>query len=253
MDQKTQFDGLLVVWIVLGLGSGIGLIFIAAPYGRHRHRRAGPTLENRLGWVLMEAPAPLVFGACFALGERREGWTPWFFLLLWQAHYAHRAFIYPLRLRSHERRMPLTVAGMGFLFNAINGFMNGRYLFSLSENYPDAWLVDARFLAGTLLFLGGYVINRGADRTLRQLRRPGEAGYAIPYGGFYRWVSCPNYLGEIVEWVGWAVATWSLAGLSFAIWTAANLVPRARSHHQWYRQRFADYPRERRRLIPGLW
>jgi hypothetical protein len=53
-------------------------------------------------------------------------------------------------------------------------------------------------------------------------------------------------------WTGWAVATWSLAGLSFALFTAANLIPRAVSHHRWYRRTFADYPRRRKAVIPGL-
>ena len=95
--------------------------------------------------------------------------------------------------------------------------------------------------------------NRQADHTLRSLRRPGKSGYRIPHGGLYRWVSCPNYLGEIVEWTGWAVMTWSLAGLSFAVWAAANLAPRAWAHHAWYRKYFAEYPPERRALLPGLW
>ena len=69
----------------------------------------------------------------------------------------------------------------------------------------------------------------------------------------YRWISCPNYFGEIIEWIGWAIATWSLAGLAFALWTAANLVPRAYSHHQWYRESFTDYPPERKALVPRLW
>jgi protein-S-isoprenylcysteine O-methyltransferase Ste14 len=69
----------------------------------------------------------------------------------------------------------------------------------------------------------------------------------------YRWISCPNYLGEIVEWSGWALATWSLPGLAFAVWTAANLAPRAHSHHLWYREHFEDYPPQRKALLPGLW
>ena len=43
---------------------------------------------------------------------------------------------------------------------------------------------------------------------------------------------------------------WSLAGLSFAVYTFANLAPRAFSNHAWYREKFADYPRGRRALIP---
>jgi protein-S-isoprenylcysteine O-methyltransferase Ste14 len=74
----------------------------------------------------------------------------------------------------------------------------------------------------------------------------------IPRGGLFRWVSAPNYLGEMMEWVGFAIATWSLAGAAFAVWTIANLLPRAVSNHRWYRSKFADYPPERRALIPWI-
>ena len=35
--------------------------------------------------------------------------------------------------------------------------------------------------------------------------------------GVHRYVRHPNYLGEIVQWTGWAIMTWSLAGLAFAL------------------------------------
>jgi steroid 5-alpha reductase family enzyme len=135
----------------------------------------------------------------------------------------------------------------------LNSYVNGWYLFTLSGGYPNRWLTDPRFVVGLLLFLTGFTINRQADRTLRHLRQCDACGYAIPYGGLYRWISCPNYLGEIVEWSGWALATWSLPGLAFAVWTAANLAPRAHSHHLWYREHFEDYPPQRKALLPGLW
>ena len=103
------------------------------------------------------------------------------------------------------------------------------------------------------MFVSGFIINRWADRKLRGLRKAGETAYQIPFGGLYQYISCPNYLGEIVEWCGWALATWSLAGLTFAIWTIANLAPRARSNHRWYREHFSAYPPERRALVPGVW
>ena len=49
------------------------------------------------------------------------------------------------------------------------------------------------------------------------------------------------------------MATWSLPGLAFAVWTVANLMPRARAHHKWYGNYFPDYPQERKALVPGLW
>jgi steroid 5-alpha reductase family enzyme len=114
-------------------------------------------------------------------------------------------------------------------------------------------LSHPRTIIGVFIFVVGFIINRWSDRILRSLRtHPGD-DYQVPYGGLFRWVSCPNYLGEIIEWTGWAIATWSLPGLSFAIWTVANLAPRARAHHAWYQAHFQDYPARRKALIPGIW
>ena len=58
--------------------------------------------------------------------------------------------------------------------------------------------------------------------------------------------------GEILEWVGFAIMTWCLPGLIFAIWTMANLIPRASAHHKWYRNEFGDYPKDRKAIIPFI-
>ena len=97
------------------------------------------------------------------------------------------------------------------------------------------------------------VINISSDNILFSLRKKGVQDYKIPKKGLFKWVSSPNYLGEIIEWFGWALATWSFAGLSFAIWSLANLMPRARSNHKWYLDNFSDYPTERKALIPKIW
>ncbi len=253
MNEQMIFNALLISMFALAVITTFALFFITAPYGRHTRKGWGPTTDERIGWIVMEAPAPLVFAVCFVLGVHSDTLTAWVFLLVWEAHYLHRAFIYPLGLRTTGRQMPVVIAGMGFLFNVLNGYLNGRYLFTFSGGYPPSWLKDARFVVGMALFLMGYVINRQADRTLRHLRPPGESGYAIPHGGMYRWISCPNYFGEILEWFGWAIATWSLVGLAFFAWTTANLAPRAQSHHLWYREEFEDYPTDRRALLPRLW
>ena len=253
MNELTVFNVLLICWFVLAVVVFTALFFVVAPYGRHIRSGWGYTVGNRTGWVVMEALAPMVFAVCFVLGNHTSNTTAFAFLILWEAHYIHRAFIYPFGLRGIARRMPLSVVGFGLLFNAMNGYLNGRYIFSFSGGYPNEWLGDPRFIAGLLIFLAGFAINRQADRILRSLRQPGESGYNISHSGLYRWISCPNYLGEITIWVGWAVATWSLPGLAFAFWTMANLMPRARAHHAWYQEYFPDYPPERKALVPGLW
>ena len=106
-----------------------------------------------------------------------------------------------------------------------------------------------QFLIGVAVFAGGFAINVQADTVLIRLRRK-SPHYRTPEGGLFRWISCPNYLGEIVEWCGWAILTWSWAGLSFAVWTAANLVPRAVAHHRFYGTHIEGYPASRKAILP---
>ena len=114
-------------------------------------------------------------------------------------------------------------------------------------------MTSLRTLLGVVFFLGGAAINISADVLVQQQRDASSDRYIVPVGGLFRWISCPNYLGEILEWIGWAIATGSLAGLSFAIWTVANLAPRAYAHHRWYQQKFPNYPGARKALVPYIW
>jgi 3-oxo-5-alpha-steroid 4-dehydrogenase 1 len=253
ITESSVYSGFIIASFILAAGVFIALFFVNAPYGRHVRRGWGASIPCRLGWLVMEAPAALLFVLYFELGSAPKNLAMFAFLALWEAHYIHRAFIYPFSLSDGRKKMPLLVTALAVFFNVGNTYTNGRYLFTLSGGYPNAWLVDPRFIAGVIIFIAGFIINRWADRVLRDLRQPGETGYRIPQGGLYRWISCPNYFGEMIEWAGWAIATWSLPGLAFAVWTFANLAPRARAHHAWYHEHFAEYPRERRALIPGVW
>lgn len=249
MTEATFYDWLLIGFAVVAALTFPFLFFVTAPYGRHTREGWGPKINATLGWVLMEWPSPVLFAVCFALGDRPVSVASILFLVLWEAHYVHRAFIFPFRRRGGQKDMPLSIAASGFLFNVINGYLNGRYLFQFGPDY-EAWTTDPRLYIGAALFILGYAINQHADHVLFNLRKPGETGYKIPRGGLYRFVSSPNYFGEIVEWFGFALLTWSPAALVFALWTTANLLPRAISHHRWYKERFPDYPPERKAIVP---
>jgi 3-oxo-5-alpha-steroid 4-dehydrogenase 1 len=245
-------DALIVAsWALMAVGAvtfGI-LWWVSAPYGRFMREGWGPTLSSRLGWMLMEAPSAVGFLGVYSLGAHRMEVAPVLLLLLWQVHYVYRAFVFPLRLRERGKRMPWVIVGMGLFFNGVNTWLNARWI-SDSGSYDRAWLWDPRFVAGVALFATGYAVNQHADAVLLALRPKGDAGYRIPFGGLYRWVSCPNYFGEILEWGGWALATWSWPGLAFAVFTVTNLAPRALATHHWYRRTFTDYPPHRKALVP---
>jgi 3-oxo-5-alpha-steroid 4-dehydrogenase 1 len=253
MNERTIYNILVLVSFFSAVGVFIALFFVSAPYGRHLRKGWGPGTTNLAGWMVMESPSALLFAFYFAMGSAPKNIPLILFFVLWEAHYVHRAFIYPLTIRDGHKTMPVSVMLLAFGFNLGNSYINGRYLFTFSGGYPNSWVLDPRFITGVVLFISGYIMNRWADTILRGLRRPGETGYSVPYGGPFDWVSCPNYLGEIVEWVGWAIATWSIPGLAFAVWTIANLAPRAHSHHAWYRSHFPNYPQKRRALLPGIW
>lgn len=239
-------------FLELGLGvvTVVALLFVTAPYGRHQRRGWGPGVEQRLGWVLMELPAVAVWAAIFALGDHRAELAPLALLAIWQTHYLHRTFIFPLRIPAANKTTPLSIVALAVVFNVLNAYVNARWV-SHFGSYDAAWLRSPQFLLGAALFAIGLFINIRSDYALLALRKSrSDGGYGVPRGGLFEVISCPNYFGELLEWIGWAILTWSLAGTAFAVYTAANLVPRAIAHHRWYREKLPDYPAGRRAVIP---
>ncbi|UCC41372.1 MAG: DUF1295 domain-containing protein [Candidatus Aminicenantes bacterium] len=253
MSEYLIYKILLIAIFALAIIVFPTLLLIPAPYGRHSRPGWGPSINARCGWAIMETPAVLIFIICFAFGNKRVGVIPLLFLIMWLTHYLHRTYVYPFRMRAREKRMPILIMLLAFTFNLINGYLNGRYLFAFAADYPLSWIKDPRFITGFILFISGFTINLHSDSVLRSLRAADEKGYKIPHGGLFEYVSSANYFGEIVEWCGWALATWSLPGLAFALFTIANLAPRAQAHHEWYRREFPGYPKKRKALIPFLY
>ncbi|KAM9065904.1 3-oxo-5-alpha-steroid 4-dehydrogenase 2 isoform 3-T3 [Sarcophilus harrisii] len=158
-------------------------------------------------------------------------------------------FIYSLLTRGSP--FPLKLLFPGLIFCTVNGFLQGHYLIYCAE-YPDEWFTDVRFTSGIFLFFLGMTINIHSDYLLRHLRKPGETSYKIPQGGLFTYISGANYFGEIVEWIGYAMATWSLPGLAFAFFSLCFLGKRAREHHRFYLKKFQDYPKSRKAIIPFI-
>lgn len=252
MLSPEMYKYLLYAWIALAFITFFLLLKITAPYGRHTTTSWGPMLNSNWGWFLMELPVIVVFSWLFFTGKAEKSIPVYIFYGLFMLHYVHRVFIFPLRRRSNGKQMPWTIVGLAVVFNLCNGFFNGYWFGSLTPVYDISWLADPRFIAGVVLFVSGMVINQTADNTLFNLRKGGKKGYYIPQGGLFKYVSSPNLLGEIIEWLGWALMSWCLPSFAFALWTMANLIPRALDHQRWYHRRFPDYPKDRKVVIPYL-
>jgi len=226
------------------------LLRITAPYGRHHAPGWGPSLPNRLAWFLMELPALLVPALVLVAGltERLPAaWVPW---LMWSTHYGYRTLVFPALMRPSGKNFPLLLVVFAISFNILNGYNNAQALLDNVESGIP--LLTGHFILGSLLFCMGFWIHLQSDAIIRQLRADGSTGYRIPQGFLFRFVGSPQYLGEIIQWMGWAVLTWSWAGLAFALFTACNLVPRALADHNWYEKNFENYPEQRKVIIPGV-
>ncbi|MEQ9301005.1 MAG: DUF1295 domain-containing protein [Cyclobacteriaceae bacterium] len=242
------FDYLVWGWIAIAVITFMFLLKIKQPYGRHTTDGWGMMVNNNWGWFWMELPALIVMPVLALTGPTELQLPQLIIVALWSIHYINRTLIFPFRLKTKGKKMPLSIVLSAVFFNGINGFVNGYFLGHLSEgNSGLSWTL---FLGVALFFLG-MVINQRSDNHLLNLRKE-NTGYAIPRAGLFNWISCPNYFGEIIEWTGFAIAAASLPAASFAIWTAANLIPRALNHHDWYQEKFEDYPKDRKAVIPYL-
>ena len=236
---------LTVLWIIIGLVIfPINLIY-KAPYGRHTSKKWGISIDNKLGWIIMELPALVVCPAIYFY-FKIDFDISIMFICLWIIHYFNRTIIFPFRIKTKGKKMPLAIVISAFFFNIVNGLINGYFLSNINLHSVSIFLIT-----GFLLFVLGLYINISSDNKLINLRKI-KKGYFVPKGGLFKYISCPNFFGEILEWFGFALMTFNIGSLSFFIWTCCNLIPRALAHHTWYKNKFNEYPKERKAILPFL-
>ncbi|MGJ8670116.1 MAG: 3-oxo-5-alpha-steroid 4-dehydrogenase [Oceanococcus sp.] len=257
--ELETFHLILIFWGLIAIPSALSIMWVKVlpMSSRADNSKLGllGTIDKRMGWIIMEIPVIATVLLCYWAGIEASGSTvnvSVVFVAAFVVHYFNRGFIFPFRIKVAGKRMPVVSMLSSMMFYIINSYLIGYY-FGALKSYPLEWLWDPRFIIGILVFLGGFVINIQSDNILMRLRAPGESGYKIPKGGLYKYVSCPNYLGEILEWVGFAIMSWSLMGVVYAFWVALPLIPQAILAHRWYQEKFpATYPLERKAIFPYL-
>jgi 3-oxo-5-alpha-steroid 4-dehydrogenase 1 len=257
----THFDTTLTVALAVVALTILGAIWVQTPYGRFADDRYGFSLDPRLGWFLMELPAPVTFIYFYAQGPNAWAPYPLFILFVWVIHYANRGFIMPALMRvphGQKSSFSLFVVLIGVGVTSLHGYLNGTWASTFSDLVGWAAFADPRFMVGALIYYGAFILNLQSDHIVRNLRTKEEVAqgikrYRIPRGGLFEYVSCPSYLTELVFWIGFSLFTWSLAGVYILAISMANLIPRAKATHRWYQEKFPDYPARRKILIPFVW
>jgi len=248
MLEFLSVSRFLIIWILIAIVIFPIQLFVTVPYGRHTNKSWGPMLSNQLGWIVMETWALITFWFIY-IKYFNANYYSIFFAILYTLHYIHRSFIFPLRTKTKGKEMPLLIALFALIFNSVNAGCLAYYIAKLSL-YPVNYFLHWNFILGFILFFAGAFINIKSDDILINLRKPGETGYKIPQGFLFRYISCPNHFGEMLEWFGFMLMIWNLAGVAFFVWTVSNLLPRAWQHHKWYISHFTSYPVDRKAVLP---
>merc|ERR1712187_969047 len=222
-------------------------------YQRMMDVSSGPTLPIWLSWWTMEQPSFWVPFAFQFYSVAQQGLQSGnVFLLMVQIHYFQRSFIFPFLSRG--RPFPVLHWVLAFTFCICNGTMQSLDLLygGHYDGLSDACSIRALF--GYLIFIFGMYTNIHCDGLLRNLRKPGEAGYKIPRGGMFKYISGANLWGECVEWFGFAIATMSPTAWLFSLFNFVGIGGRAIAKHDWYMKKFDTYEQEnRKRFVPFIW
>ncbi len=257
----------IYLWVMIGIAAVvfICLYFVNAGYGQFTNSKWGKAINNKLAWFLMEFPIFLAMIVIWLCSPHRFDLVPMIFLLIFETHYLQRSLIFPWLLKG-KSKMPLAVMFMGIAFNILNAMMQGYWIFFesykanyhvLGLSYTDmAWLWSPQFIIGTCIFIFGFVVNLRSDYIIRHLRKNDEdTKHYLPQGFMFEYVTSANYFGELMEWLGFAILTWSISGLVFFIWTFANLVPRANALYKRYQSEFGEEMKAKKlkRVFPFIY
>ena len=232
----------------------VACMLISAPYGRYTTSKGwGVQIPAKIAWIAMESPnlwMPIVIYSYYP-SQFIMTLPSYILLSMFVSHYINRTIIYPLRMPVNCSEMPISVAWLAFSYCCWNAYTQVLSL-CVVTSYNKDWIFDKRFLIGFSIFLMGMYLNICSDKTLLAIRSKGTRD--IPRGGLFEYISCANYGAEIFEWIGYAIACWSLPAAAFAFYTFCNIGPRGYRHHQWYQQKFKEnYPTNRKAVIPFLW
>lgn len=223
-----------------------------AEYGRYNKPKLCTwALQPRVAWMFQESPAFFIPFYFYWTDQHLTDYGK-FLTCLIIFHYAYRSFVFPFLIYS-KNKTPIDIVLMAFVFCVWNGFIQGSWN---AYYQPEIDKFHPRFFVffGVWLFAIGFIIHLICDLHLISLRSRDSSTYGIPRGHLFEYISCPNYFGECLQWLGYAIAARSFPAIAFAFFTMCNLAPRAMSHHYWYRTHFGSkYPDERKALIPLIW
>ncbi|KAG6042218.1 hypothetical protein E4U41_002561 [Claviceps citrina] len=186
-------------------------------------------------------------------GADPMSWTQWLSFGMIVAHFVKREIETLFVHKFSANTMPVfNIFKNSFFYWALSGLLCATSIYSPRSlaARADQPLVD---LVGLALYLFSETGNALVHLYLSSLRSPGGTERKIPSGYGFAIVTCPNYMYEILAWVGIIIASrdWSVA--LFISIGAAQMYTWAKGKEMAYRKEFPDkYKKKRFVILPGL-
>ena len=131
----SNYEIFVYGWIAIGFLSFPFILRYDAPYGRHTSNSWGPLVDNKIGWIVMELPALIICPLLVLSSGNPLSDVTIFFIVLWVIHYFNRSVIFPLRIKTKKKKMPLIITVLAFFFNIVNVLVNGIYFGNIKFDY----------------------------------------------------------------------------------------------------------------------
>ena len=113
---------ILYSWIAFAIMVFFILLKMPAPYGRHTTAKWGPLISNKWGWMIMELPVLIVLWLFIAPAISKISTVSWLMIGLFCMHYINRIFVFPFRIHTPGKKIPLVIVFSAVFFNIMNGF-----------------------------------------------------------------------------------------------------------------------------------
>lgn len=132
---------------------------------------------------------------------------------------------------------------------AIASFYSFAAFFISWLNVKSISKVDILFVLGIALYAIGIIGNFIHHKILVDMRKD-SMEYFIPHAGLFKYVVCPHYLFEIFTWSGIFLLSRHLGALLVLGMMSAYLLARSLKTLEWYQEKFTDFPKDKKALIP---
>ncbi|KAF4984648.1 hypothetical protein FZEAL_224 [Fusarium zealandicum] len=206
-----------------------------------------------LGPILIHAAFVAARPYLYSNGDKDMSTAQWLSFGMIMLHFIKREYETLFVHKFSASTMPWTnIFKNSFFYWAFSGVVCAYFIYhptSLAAQ-ADIPIIDA---IGAAIYLFGETGNALVHKYLASLRSTGGTERKIPTGYGFELVTCPNYMFEVLSWVGIIVASRSWTVALFISIGIAQMFPWGKGKERTYRKEFGDkYKKKRYVMLPGL-